>query len=81
MKRIESLLKAADMKFGNPFLQTFLVIKTVKCKRGISFISAQGNILYANIWVRLATMTGKTLLPGPLKFGIKYLSHNKKMFV
>jgi len=50
MKRIESLLKIAVVKFKFENLEirfykrqvSFLVVKTVKCKRGITYI------LYAN---------------------------------
>jgi len=45
MNRIESLLKIADMKFDFQNLEIcfhkrqvlFLVVKTIKCKRGISY--------------------------------------------
>jgi len=45
MKRIESLLVIAGMKFEFKYLKigfhkrqvSFLVVKTIKCKRGISF--------------------------------------------
>jgi len=45
VKRIENLLKIAGIKFvlklGNPFSQkvSFLVIKAIKCKRGMFIIS------------------------------------------
>jgi len=44
MKKIESLLKTASMKFEFSNLEirfhkvSFLVVKTVKCKRGISYL-------------------------------------------
>jgi len=51
MKKIESLLKTASMKseFSNLEISfykrqlLFLVVKTVKCKRGIRYESESGN--------------------------------------